>query len=282
MPALQPTAASTSRVALVTGAADRIGAAIATHLAAEGWKVVIHYRSSADKAKAAVDRIKAAGGAAAMAKADLVNRRQRAALIAAAAKPFGPLTLLVNNASSFERDSVADLEEALWDAHFAVHAEAPAFLSRDFAAQLPEGAEGNIINIIDERVLDLSPAFFSYTLSKAALWTMTKTLAQSLAPRIRVNAIGPGPTVPPPHVTQAAHDRRLKELPLGHAADADDIADGVLHILAMRSMTGQMIALDGGEHIEWPERRGPTPRRAVGPAPSGGASTTRKTKLHRK
>jgi NAD(P)-dependent dehydrogenase (short-subunit alcohol dehydrogenase family) len=253
-------AAAASRVVLVTGAADRIGAAIAERLAAEGWKVIVHYRSSARKADATVARIEKAGGTAAAVRADLADRKQRAGLIAAARQPFGPLTLLVNNASSFERDSVLDLDEALWDAHFAVHAEAPAFLARDFAAQLPARAEGNVVNIIDERVLDLSPAFFSYTLSKSVLWTMTRTLAQSLAPRIRGNAIAPGPTVPPPHVSKQAHARRAKELPLGRSANPVDIADGVIHILAMRAMTGQMIALDGGEHIEWPERRGPTRR----------------------
>lgn len=253
--------ADPSRIALVTGAADRVGAAIARRLARDGWAVVVHYRSSAEKAEAVAAEIRAAGGNAATIGADLADRPQRAALIANAAALFGPLTLLVNNASSFERDAVADLDEALWDAHFAVHAEAPAFLSRDFAAQLPAEARGNIINIIDERVLDLSPAYFSYTLSKAVLWTMTRTLAQSLAPRIRVNAIGPGPTVPPPHVAPDAHARRLTELPLGRSAGPDGIADGVAAILTLDAMTGQMIVLDGGEHIEWPARRGPTPRR---------------------
>jgi NAD(P)-dependent dehydrogenase (short-subunit alcohol dehydrogenase family) len=251
------------RVALVTGAANRVGAAIAKALAQAGWSVVVHYRSSADAANATVAAIRSAGGQGAAVKADLTKRPQRARLIAAAAKPFGPLTLLVNNASTFERDSIMDLSEAQWDAHFTVHAEAPAFLSRDFAAQLPEGAEGNIINIIDERVLDLSPAFFSYTLSKSVLWTMTRTLAQSLAPNIRVNAIAPGPTVPPPAVTPARFAKRLSELPLGHAASPEEIGDGVLMILNTRSMTGQMIALDGGEHLEWPARRGVTPRKAA-------------------
>lgn len=253
--------ADSSRVALITGAADRVGAAIARRLAHDGWAVVIHYRASEEKAEAVAGAIRAAGGSAATVGADLADRAQRAGLIAVAARCFGPLTLLVNNASLFERDAVADLDEALWDAHFAVHAEAPAFLARDFAAQLPADAKGNIINIIDERVLDLSPAFFSYTLSKAVLWTMTRTLAQSLAPRIRVNAVGPGPTVPPPHVSPEAHARRLTELPLGRSADAEGIADGVAAILPLDAMTGQMIVLDGGEHIEWPARRGPTPRR---------------------
>ncbi len=234
---------------------------MARRLAHAGWAVIIHYRASADKAEAVVKAIRDAGGKAAAVQADLANRSQRAGLISAAARHFGPLRLLVNNASSFERDAAVDLDEALWDAHFAVHAEAPAFLARDFANQLPAGAEGNIVNIIDERVLDLSPAFFSYTLSKSVLWTMTRTLAQSLAPRIRVNAIGPGPAVPPPHVSQQAHEKRSAELPLGHAADGEGIADGLMAILSLSTMTGQMIALDGGEHLEWPDRRGPTARR---------------------
>lgn len=251
---------SVSPVALVTGGADRIGAAIARRLAATGWRVVVHYRRSAAKAEETVAAILDAGGRATAIAADLSDRRQRSGLIAAAAAPFGPLTLLVNNASSFARDSADDLDEALWDAHFAVHAEAPAFLARDFAAQLPADTAGNIVNIIDERVLDLSPAYFSYTLSKSVLWTMTRTLAQSLAPRIRVNAIAPGVAVPPPHVSQESHNRRLAELPLRRAAGPEGIAEGVVTILALDSMTGQMLALDGGEHLEWPARRGPTAR----------------------
>lgn len=248
------------RVALVTGAADRIGAAIAERLAADGWAVIVHYRGSEKKARATLGRIEKAGGRAALVQADLADRTQRAGLVAAAAKPFGPLTLLVNNASIFERDAATDLDETLWDAHFAIHAEAPAFLSRDFAAQLPARSRGNIVNIIDERVLQLSPASFSYTLSKAVLWTMTRTLAQSLAPRIRVNAIGPGPTIQEKNQSKASFAASWARLPLGRGADARGIADGVVAILGLPSMTGQMLALDGGEHLEWPERRRPTPR----------------------
>ncbi|HVY51205.1 MAG TPA: SDR family oxidoreductase [Devosia sp.] len=248
-------------VALVTGAADRIGASIAKALAAAGWSVVVHYHSSGEKARRTVASLTAAGNAAAAVRADLTRRRQRAGLIAAAAGKFGPLTLLVNNASIFERDSARDLDEQIWDAHFALHVEAPAFLARDFAAQLPEGAQGNIVNIVDARVLDLAPAHFSYTLSKAALWTMTRTLAQSLAPRIRVNAVAPGPTVPPPGVSDVGYGRRQAELPLGRGATPDEVARGVLMILDSPMMTGQMLALDGGEHLEWAARRAPTPRR---------------------
>lgn len=246
--------------ALVTGAGERIGAAIALALARAGHAVVIHYRSNASGARRVASDIEAIGGRAAIVQADLADRSQRARLIADAARPFGPLSILVNNASLYERDSARDLDENLWDTHFAIHAEAPAFLSRDFAAQLPAGARGDIVNIIDERVLDLSPAYFSYTLSKSVLWTMTRTLAQSLAPAIRVNAVAPGPAVAPPHITQDKFDQRRAELPLQHAADAQGIAQGVMAILGLPSMTGQMIALDGGEHLEFPARRGPTPR----------------------
>jgi NAD(P)-dependent dehydrogenase (short-subunit alcohol dehydrogenase family) len=251
----------TSKTALVTGAADRVGAVLAKRLAAEGFAVLVHYNSSRDKAEAVVAAIRDAGGRAASVGANLADRSQRAGLVAAAARPFGPLTLLVNNASLFKPDSIADIDEALWDAHVAIHAEAPIFLARDFAAQLPAGAQGNIVNIIDARILDLSPAYLSYTLSKATLWTATRTLAQSLAPRIRVNAIGPGPTLPPPGVDNERFEKQLGELPLQRSANPDGIADGLMAILSLDSMTGQMLALDGGEHLEWPARRGPTPRK---------------------
>jgi NAD(P)-dependent dehydrogenase (short-subunit alcohol dehydrogenase family) len=247
-------------VALVTGAGDRIGAAIAKALAHAGYAVVIHYRSDAEGAKAVRADIRANGGQAALVKADLARRSQRAALMAKAAAHFGPLTLLVNNASVFDPDSAHDVDEAYWDRHFAIHAEAPVFLSRDFAAQLPEGVDGNIVNIIDERVLHPSPAYFSYTLSKSVLWTATRTLAQTFAPAIRVNAIGPGPVLPHSRQDQATFEKHVNALPLQRHAGPDAIADGVLTLIRTPSMTGQMLALDGGQHLEFPARRAPTPR----------------------
>ncbi|RUT34978.1 SDR family oxidoreductase [Arsenicitalea aurantiaca] len=249
------------RNALVTGAANRIGATIARRLAEAGYGVAIHYRASAEPARALVAEIEAAGGRAAIVRADLESRAERGHLVAEAATRVGPLTVLVNNASVFEPDTVADLDPALWDTHFAIHAEAPVFLARDFAAQLPKGVSGNIINMIDERVLHLSPDFFSYTLSKSTLWAATRTLAQTLAPQIRVNAIGPGPTLKNTHQSQADFERSVARLPLRQGATPNDIAEGVLYILAARAMTGQMLALDGGEHLEWAERNGPTPRK---------------------
>lgn len=255
------TSARIDRVALVTGAGDRIGATIARRLAAVGYKVVVHYRSSPKGAEQVRDDIVRAGGMAALVKADLSDRQDRAALIGQATAAFGPLTLLVNNASTFEPDAVADLDETLWDLHFAVHAEAPVFLARDFAAQLPEGQNGNIINIVDERVLHTAPSHFSYTLSKSTLWAATRTLAQSLAPAIRVNAIGPGPTLPASGQSDEQFEASVERLPLQRGADPDEIADGLLFILGAQSMTGQMLALDGGQHLEWSPRRNPTPRK---------------------
>jgi NAD(P)-dependent dehydrogenase (short-subunit alcohol dehydrogenase family) len=258
--AVSPARAS-QPVALVTGAADRIGATIARALARAGHAVIVHYRSSAGPAEALVDEIAASGGAAAAVSADLADRKARAGLMAAAAKPFGPITTLINNASLFQPDSVIDLDEALWDAHFAIHAEAPLFLSRDFAAQLPAGVPGVIINMIDERVLHPTPDFISYTLSKGVLWTATRTLAQSLAPAIRVNAIGPGPTLKSQHQTDSGFAESVARLPLERGADPEAIAQAVLFLVNSPAITGQMLALDGGEHLEWPERKGPTPRK---------------------
>lgn len=256
----QSTPSQARPVALVTGAGDRIGAAIARALSRSGYAVIVHYRSDAAGARQVRDEIRRSGGDAAIVKADLSSRRQRAGLIARAAVPFGPLAVLINNASTFDPDSAKDVDEALWDRHFAVHAEAPVFLARDFAAQLPEGVDGNIVNIIDERVLHPTPAYFSYMLSKSVLWMATRTLAQSLAPAIRVNAIGPGPVLPHSRQDQAAFEAQLKNLPLQRNAGPDAIADGVITLLRTPSLTGQMLALDGGQHLEYPARRAPTPR----------------------
>ncbi|HWV19946.1 MAG TPA: SDR family oxidoreductase [Devosia sp.] len=250
-----------SGIVLVTGASTRIGAAIARALAGAGHAVVVHYRSDESGAHALAAEITATGARAATVQADLANRTDRAGLIAKAQNPFGPLTVLVNNASVFYPDSISDVNEELWDEHFSIHAEAPIFLSRDFAAQLPAGIEGNIINMIDERVLKPSPAYFSYTLSKSVLWTATQTMAQSLAPAIRVNAIGPGPVLPHQGQSMEDFEQSLKTLPLKRHADPEAIARAVLAILAMPSFTGQMLALDGGKHLDYPSRRGPTPRK---------------------
>lgn len=253
-------ASSPVPVALVTGAGNRIGATIARALARAGHAVIIHYRGDAEGAREVRKDIEANGGRAALLRADLTSRRQRAGLIEKAAAPFGPLTVLINNASLYEPDSARDFDEPGWDKHFAIHAEAPIFLARDFAAQLPPGIVGNIVNMIDERVLHPTPDNFTYTLSKSTLWWATRTLAQSLAPSIRVNAIGPGPVLPHTRQSQAEFDRSVAGLPLQVNAGPEAIADGVLMLLNTPSMTGQMLALDGGEHLQYLAKSKPTPR----------------------
>lgn len=248
-----------TEIALITGAANRIGAAIARKLAREGLQVVVHHNRSANAAQKLAGEINTAGGRAGLVQADLSNDQARAQLVAEAAAIFGPLTVLINNASIFEPDSAETMTENLWDRHFALHAKAPMFLARDFADQLPAGRKGNIINVIDERVLRDSPAYFSYNLSKSVLWTATRTLAQSLAPNIRVNAIGPGPTLPHSRQSQAEFDKSVEDLPLKQNADPDDIANAVAFLLNTPSVTGQILALDGGEHLDWRGHGGKTP-----------------------
>lgn len=237
--------------ALVTGAAQRIGAAIARSLAGDCWRVAVHYRSQADEARALVAEIERSGGKACAFRADLADAAQVSQLIPAVTKTLGVPTLLVNNASVFERDDAHDFTPEGWATHFDVNARAPVLLAQSFARHLPESARGVIVNIVDQRVWRLTPQFFTYTLSKAALWTATQTLAQSFAPRIRVNAIGPGPVLPNPYQDDAAFERQRDATPLGCGATPDEICAAIRFILATPSMTGQMIALDGGQHLAW-------------------------------
>ncbi|MEX0628515.1 MAG: SDR family oxidoreductase [Cucumibacter sp.] len=238
---------------LITGAAMRIGAALARGLAAAGHPVILHYNASHDAAEAIASDIAHAGGRATTLGCDLTVPANHEMLIRSAAKPFGPLSVLINNASQFIPDKADNLSPATWRTHFAIHVEAPAFLAGHFAAQLPEGAGGNIINMIDERVLRVSPQFFSYTLSKSALWTATRAMALHYAPRIRVNAIGPGPSLPEKGQTEAAFLAGQQKLPLRHGPALAEFAATALYILSSPSVTGQMIALDGGRHLLGPE-----------------------------
>jgi NAD(P)-dependent dehydrogenase (short-subunit alcohol dehydrogenase family) len=241
----------TGEVALVTGAGKRIGRVIAECLARDGYAVAIHYGRSRDAAEAVVASIQAAGGHAAMIQADLADAEAVDGIIRAAQAALGPLTLLVNNASEFEPDAVETLDLDRWERHFAVNLRAPAFLARDFAAQLPADRHGCIVNIVDQRVLKPNPQFFSYTLTKSALFTATRILAQALAPRIRVNAVGPGPTLASSRQDSEAFARQSDTVPLGHGATPEEIAKAVLFLARARSVTGQMIAVDGGQHLAW-------------------------------
>lgn len=239
------------KAALVTGAAKRIGRSIALALAAEGWDVAIHYRESRDQAAAVAEEVRRLGRRAMIVRADLAREAEVVQIIPEATATLGPLGLLVNNASVFEMDKAETATRASWDKHLEANLRAPFVLSQAFAAQLPEGASGNIVNLLDQRVWKLTPYFISYTVAKMGLWTLTRSLALAYAPRIRVNGIGPGPTLPSPRQTEEQFAAQSAAMPLGHGATAEEIAQGVLYILSAPSMTGQMIALDGGEHLGW-------------------------------
>ena len=241
---------------LVTGAARRIGRAIAVDLAADGWRVAIHYHRSEDDAAATLADIEAGGGEGALVRADLSREEEAAALVPAAAKALGPLDCLINNAALFEQDSVTTATRESWDGHMATNLRAPFVLMQAFAAQLAGGAAGNIINMLDERVWNLTPHFVSYTVSKAGLWALTRTMALALAPRIRVNAIGPGPTLPSPRQTTRQFERQAAIMPLERGTTPEEICHAIRFILAAPAVTGQMIALDGGQHLGWAQPEG--------------------------
>lgn len=237
--------------ALVTGGARRIGRAIVEDLAAHGFAVAIHSNASAAEAGQLADSINRAGGRAAALVADLTDMAATDGLVAAAEAALGPVTLLVNNASVFTDDTVQDFDWSGWDRHFALHVKAPALLARRFAEALPVGREGLIVNIVDQRVWRLTPRYFSYTLSKAALWTATQTMAQALAPRIRVNAIGPGPTLKNTRQENADFAAQVDGLILKHGPELAEFGATIRYLWQARSVTGQMIALDGGQHLAW-------------------------------
>lgn len=239
------------RVALVTGGAKRLGRAIALALAEAGFDLAIHYAASAEDAAETVAEITCRGRRAIALQADLAREEEVARLLPAAQAALGPVGVLVNNASAFERDEWHDATRESWDRHLEPNLRAPFVLSQAMAKALPAEAEGVIVNMLDQRVWSLTPHFVSYTVSKAGLWTLTQTLALALAPRIRVNAIGPGPALPSPRQSAAQFARQCASVPLRRGTSPEEVARGVLMLLALPSMTGQMIALDGGQHLQW-------------------------------
>jgi NAD(P)-dependent dehydrogenase (short-subunit alcohol dehydrogenase family) len=237
--------------ALVTGGARRIGRAIVERLAHEGYAAAIHCHGSVGEAEALSRAIGAGGGRADVIEADLTDGDAVQSLVGRATSALGPITLLVNNASVFEPDDIRSLDEAVWQRHFRVNLQAPVFLAAAFADHLPVGFEGAIINVIDQRVWKLTPHFLSYTLSKSALLTATQSMAQALAPRIRVNAVAPGPTLASSRQHGEEFARQCTAVPLGRGPHPDEIAQAVLFLANARSVTGQMIAVDGGQHLAW-------------------------------
>jgi len=238
--------------ALVTGAGIRLGRAMAEALGADGWAVAIHYRGSKAGAEEAAATIRKAGGRAELIACDLADEAARAGLVAEAARKLGrPVTLLVNSASTFADDTATDHSRADWDHHFEPNLRAPIHLAQQLARALPAGEKGLVVNLIDQRVWKLTPQFFTYTLSKAALWQATQTLAQALAPDVRVNAIGPGPTLQSIHQSPEAFAAETAATLTGEGSSPDEIVRALRYFIAASSVTGQMIASDGGQHLMW-------------------------------
>jgi NAD(P)-dependent dehydrogenase (short-subunit alcohol dehydrogenase family) len=248
---LAPISTTIPKSALVTGAGRRLGRSIALTLAEQGFDIAIHYGRSADAAEATRKEIVGLGRRAVVLPADLGDEAQVGPLLGLAAQQLGPIGVLVNNASRFDRDEWHDATRKSWDAHMESNLRAPFVLTQAFARALPPTAEGAVINMIDQRVWSLTPHFVSYTISKAGLWALTQTMALALAPRIRVNAIGPGPALPSPRQSEALFERQAASVPLGHGTDPAEVARAVVAILSLPAMTGQMIALDGGQHLQW-------------------------------
>jgi NAD(P)-dependent dehydrogenase (short-subunit alcohol dehydrogenase family) len=245
--------------ALVTGGGQRIGRAIVLALARSGYAVAVHAHRSVAAAGELCASITAAGGVAAVVTCDLADHDAVIGLVPAAAAAVGPLTLLVNNASVFEPDGIGALDRARFDRHYAVDLRAPVFLAEAFAAQVaaqvgadvPAGANASIVNLLDQRVYKPTPRYLSYGLAKSALHAATTTLAQALAPQVRVNAVAPGPALPNSRQDAETFARLCRAVPLGHGPTPEEIADAVLFLAAARSITGQTITADGGQHLSW-------------------------------
>jgi NAD(P)-dependent dehydrogenase (short-subunit alcohol dehydrogenase family) len=246
--------------ALVTGGARRLGRAMAVYLAARGYDVAVHFAASEDEAGETVREIGALGRRGAALGADLLDEGEAAALVARAAEALGGrLTLLVNNASIFEYDTLATATRESWDRHIGSNLRAPFVLTQAFAAQAPGPGEAGgepvaqamVVNIIDQRVLKPTPEFMTYTIAKMGLWAFTRTAAQALAPAIRVNAIGPGPTLRGARQSEAHFAAQRRATILGRGADAGDVTAALGYLIDAKAVTGQLLCVDGGQHLGW-------------------------------
>jgi NAD(P)-dependent dehydrogenase (short-subunit alcohol dehydrogenase family) len=239
--------------ALITGAPRRIGRALALAVAEAGYDVAVHARDLDADSASLVQAIQAEARRAVALAGDLSEADTPARLIGQAAAALGPLTLLVNNASLFDDDRLETLTADSFDAHIHANLRAPILLAQAFAAQAPadDDANGLIVNILDQRVWKPTPQFFSYAVSKAALWEATRMMAQALAPRIRVNGIGPGPTLPSIHQAPEDFAAEAAGALLQRRAAPEEIAHALVYLIDARSVTGQMIAVDAGQHLAW-------------------------------
>jgi len=238
------------RTALVTGGARRLGSAIVRDLADHGWAVAIHCNASRNAADALAAEIAGAGGRAVVVVGDVTNLPDLPRLVHESETTLGKLSLLVNNASIFEEDAFGSLEPGSFERQMTINFTAPIFLAQAFAAALGDG-EGNVVNMVDQRAWRTAPTYFTYQMSKSALWAATRVMAQALAPQIRVNAIAPGPVLPSVRQESSDFGAQLRHLPLGHGPDLAEFGRTVRYLVENRSITGQMIGLDGGQHLVW-------------------------------
>lgn len=241
----------TAGTILVTGGAKRLGRSIVLDLARHGYNIALHYRGSEKEARATAADAQTQGVKVALVQADLAREEETAGLVAEAVSAIGPLTGLVNSASLFENDDWDLATRESWDRHIETNLRAPFVLAQAFARQAPRDGSGAIINIVDQRVLKPTPQFISYSLSKAGLYWLTVTLAQALAPQVRVNAVGPGPTMINARQSHDDFERQQKATILGHGAEPQDVCQAVRYLLTATAVTGQMLAVDGGQHLIW-------------------------------
>ncbi len=248
-------------IALVTGAGGRLGRAMALRLAERGHDVAVHFAASREGAEETAVQVRALGRRAVALRADLLDDGEATGLLPDAAEALGgPVTVLVNNASLFERDTLGSATREGWDRHLGIHARAPFLLLQGLASQVPDPvpdangepvAQGLAVNVVDQRVLNLTPEFFTYTLSKALLWTLTQTAARALAPRVRVNAVAPGPTLRAARQSPAHFAAQRASTVLGRGSDPDDVAAALDYLLAAKAVTGTLLPVDGGQHLGW-------------------------------
>ena len=239
----------TEKVALVTGASQRLGRAMTSALAQAGYAAAVHYNTSAGPAERFVAELRAAGRPAHAFQADLANAEEASGLIDRVAAAMGPPLVLVNSASVFENDSADDFTTDVWQRHQDVHVRAPALLAQAMLRHLPAGQEGLIVNMLDEAVMRPGPSFFSYTVSKAALAAMTEMLAQALGPRVRVNGIAPGLILNSGHPSEEAFERAHRNTLLGRGPGADAVVRALLYLVEQTEVTGEILYVDAGKRL---------------------------------
>ncbi|MBD8891417.1 SDR family oxidoreductase [Roseibium litorale] len=244
-------AATPPPIAIITGASSRVGRAIALDLAQAGWSLVLHAHTNGGKIRELAAEVGRLGGRAVELSADLTDDKSRESFLSKALEAFSGADVLINNASIFQDDRAGSLDTAQFDAHMAIHTKAPLFLADGFARHLSGKRQGLVVNIIDQRVWKLTPQALTYTLSKSALWTVTQVLAQALAPSVRVNAIGPGPSFRSPRQSESDFARQKEAVPLNRGPEPSEFGATIRYLWSAPSVTGQMIALDGGQHLAW-------------------------------